>query len=400
MNAVPALPVATRWFYVAALFLAGCTSAFHIGKMPAALPALSVELDLDLVATAWLVSLFSVLSASLGLLVALLAVNAPRTASVAGFVIAGLASLVASYLHDQSHLLMTRALEGLGWILVAITVPMLLAAVSSPRDRPLVMGIWGAFLPVGMAFSLWITPSILAIGDWRLLWQITGSSSLLAGVVIWAASRHSTVIKAQRWTWSEIHRTLWRPVPLLMFGCFLVYSAQFLALFSFLPTILLESFAIDLTLSANLVAIAIGCNLSGNVMAGWLLRKGVKASRLLLVAMVGLGGFAALVFGGQLPLSLTFVAAVGFAAVGGLIPGTLFALAQQVVSRPALAGIVIGLITQAAGIGQLLGPPALASVVEWAGTWSAALLFTTFVSVGGCICALVLERIGLEPARS
>jgi len=116
--------------------------------------------------------------------------------------------------------------------------------------------------------------------------------------------------------------------------------------------------------------------------------------------MIGLGGFAALVFGGQLSLSLTFLAAIGFAAVGGLIPGTLFALAQQVVSRPALAGIVIGLITQAAGIGQLLGPPALASVVEWAGTWSSALLFTTFVSVGGCICALVLERIGLEPARS
>ncbi|MBX2823181.1 MAG: MFS transporter [Gammaproteobacteria bacterium] len=387
-------PLNTSWLRVAILFAAGCTSSFHIGKIPGALPALTTELNLTLVSAAWLVSLFSVLSAVFGLLVSLVAGGSPRNAAVAGFTIAGLASLVGSGLHSAVALLISRSLEGVGWILIAITVPMLLATVSSVRDKPLVMGIWGAFLPVGMALSLWVSPAVLALSGWRMLWQLTGACSLLAGLVVWIIARRRVSSGARRWTWLEVRQTVLRPIPVLMFVCFFVYSAQFISLFSFLPTLLLEGYSIELALSAETVAIAIAFNVVGNVAAGWMLRRGSQASTLLLIAMIGCGVCAAIVFSQQFSLTVTVIAAIGFAATGGLVPGTLFALAQRVVARPALAGIVLGLITQAAGIGQLLGPPALATVVEWGGSWTHAILVTTLVSLSGAICARRLA--GLE----
>ena len=47
---------------------------------------------------------------------------------------------------------------------------------------------------------------------------------------------------AQRLSRADVLDTVWRPAPLLMACCFLAYSAQFLAVISFFPTLLLERY--------------------------------------------------------------------------------------------------------------------------------------------------------------
>lgn len=392
--------VETQWLRVAILFVAGCTSAFHVGKIPTALPELTQQLELTLVGASLIVSVFSMLSAALGLLVGVYAVTACRAAVLTGFLFAGVASLVGTSSENLSVLLITRTVEGLGWILVSVTMPVLLAAVSSQRDRPLVMGIWGAFMPFGMATTLLLSPVVLDAGGWRLLWQICGIASVGAGVAVAITSRTVVLPDPVRLKFADIVTTVWRPAPLLMFGCFLTYSAQFLALTSFLPTLLLERYPISLAMTARWVAIVVAANILGNVAGGWLLRRGYTAATLLSAAMCLMGLFAATIFSGVLPLGITIFAAMAFTAVGGLIPGTLFANAQNVVSTPVLVGVVIGLILQAAGLGQLVGPPMMTALVEWEGDWFAAMIYTSLISLAGLACALGLTRVPMVPPES
>ncbi|MBM3511529.1 MAG: MFS transporter, partial [Alphaproteobacteria bacterium] len=59
-------PPATRWSAVAALIAVGLLGSFQIGKLPAAIPEMRVDLALSLVAAAWVVSMLTTTTASLG----------------------------------------------------------------------------------------------------------------------------------------------------------------------------------------------------------------------------------------------------------------------------------------------------------------------------------------------
>lgn len=381
-------------------FIAGCTAAFHVGKIPTALPELIVQLNLNLVGASLIVAMFSILSACLGLLVGIYAVAACRGAALTGFLLTGVASLVGTSSGDLSFLLLTRAAEGLGWILVAVAMPVLLANVSSQRDRPLVMGIWGAFMPVGITSALLLSPTVLDAGGWRLLWQFSGIASLVACISVALVSRAVVLPPQVRLKRKDIVNTIWRPAPFLMFGCFLTYSALFMAVTSFLPTLLLDRYPITLASTALWAAIVVAANGVGNVAAGWLLRRGYTASTLLIVSMCLMGLFTAALYSGLLSLRLTVFSAIVFTAVGGLVPGTLFASAQRIVSTPVLAGVVIGFILQAAGLGQLIGPPLMTTMVELMDSWVAAAAYTTSVSLFGLVCALFLIRVPMKPPNN
>ena len=56
----------TSWLVVFAAFMAGVIGAGHIGKVPAALPAIRAELGLGLVLAGWVVSAFSATGMVLG----------------------------------------------------------------------------------------------------------------------------------------------------------------------------------------------------------------------------------------------------------------------------------------------------------------------------------------------
>jgi len=169
---------ATQWVRVGALFLAGCSSAFHIGKVPAALPVLSAEMDLSLLESSFIVSVFSVLVSIFGLLIGFFATWITyKRAALLGLVVASIASVVGANTNTLAMLLVSRSLEGLGWILAAVSIPALMVAASELKHRPVVLGLWGAFLPTGAATFLLLSPWILSLLDWKSLWLLAGCGS-------------------------------------------------------------------------------------------------------------------------------------------------------------------------------------------------------------------------------
>lgn len=160
--------------------------------------------------------------------------------------------------------------------------------------------------------------------------------------------------------------------PLLLAGCFALYSLMFFALFSFLPVLLMERMNIRYGTAGILSALATASNIIGNVSAGYLLARGARRSVLLVAAYLAMGfsgpGIFLQIFGDTPTLLLCIL----FSAVGGLIPAVLISSIPLLAPSAALIPVVTGLVMQGSNLGQVAGPVAVGSAVEAYG-WTAAL---------------------------
>jgi len=146
-------PQHTQWSVVLLLFAAGCSVALHIGKVPSALPEIRSLWQLTLTQSGLIVSLYSLLIALSGLLLGVLVRRMGYVGfAIAGVSVVGVASVAGAFVQSLPLLLLTRAMEGFGWIVTVVAFPSLLAALSHPSDRVLVMGIWAAWLPASLRF--------------------------------------------------------------------------------------------------------------------------------------------------------------------------------------------------------------------------------------------------------
>ena len=106
------------WRPVALLVATGVVAAFHIGKIPLSLNYLQSDFGFDLVMAGWVASLFAVMGAVCAVLLSFtLSVFGLKPMLLSGLMISMCASLLGGMTPDVSWLLVTRAFEGLGFIL-------------------------------------------------------------------------------------------------------------------------------------------------------------------------------------------------------------------------------------------------------------------------------------------
>ena len=191
--AVAALDQATRWTYVGLLLACGIGASMQVGKVPPALGFIQRDLHLGLVAAAWVISMFSVVGASLGCLAGSVVDRlGPHRAAAGGLICIAAASLAGSFAPVPWVLLVSRALEGMAFVLVVVAIPSLLVASASETDRRFVPALWGIYMPTGMAISLATAQPVLRAYGWRVLWQIDAAVLLLLGLGL-------LVTPARRW---------------------------------------------------------------------------------------------------------------------------------------------------------------------------------------------------------
>lgn len=376
--------------------MSGCSVALHIGKVPAALPGLGEQLQLTLTQSGLVVSLYALMIATLGFVLGLLVRRMGYVAfAITGLALVGLGSLAGSFSSTLQWLVFTRVLEGLGWIMSAIAFPSMLTALAASGDRQLVLGIWGGFVPAGAGAMLVVAPWLQQLGGWQLSWQVAGAASLLALVVVWIVTRSRVpdMQALQEGGRVEPMVELKKPVIWLYSLCFLFYSFQFVGVTSFLPTLFIDTSSWSIASTSRLAALVVLCSVSGNIAAGYLLRRGAGSVLLLIVGAVVMGASALVVFNEAFGLTIRILFAFMFTAFGGLIPGTLFASVPRVADNPVAIGLLIGLILQFAGIGQLMGGFLVPAVVEFFHSWQAGGLICLAMAVAGCIAAVLIPRL-------
>ena len=383
----------SSWPRIWVAFLAGCVAAFQIGKTFASLTLIIDELSLSLVQAGLILSLFSLIAAIAGAGFGLLSdrIGHLRMA-LTGLALSAAGSFLGALVSSIELLLLSRLLEGFGFILAIVALPSLISRSASDSDRPLAMGLWGAFMPAGIGMSMLITPLLVDWHGWRGLWNDVGIMLLLWAVVLYLGFRRSPAQPGIRLNSAEFIGSILRAGPLLVVAGFVCYSSLYQSLTAFLPTMLVTDYEVPLAQAARFGAFVVVGNIIGNIGAGWLISRGFRPWKLLTISFLAMGLFASLVFSTATDPVLKVVAGFLFSTFGGMFPGTAFVLAARYSPSPSQMALMAGFMLQGAGIGQTIGPLMVSSAVEYFSDWNMANGVVIAMAAIGLSCALLLRR--------
>lgn len=381
----------TDWRLVALLIGAGLLSAFQVGKAAIAIPQLRQDLGLGLAEASWVVGAYGAIGALTGAAAgALIARMGARAALVAGLLTMAGGSAAGAFAGSLAQLLAARLAEGCGFLAVVIAAPAILNRVTAPHDRNLCFAFWGAYMPVGTAVMMMAGPALMQSG-WRLLWLVNGALACIYAIVLLRSVDHQESDSAPEsgaGSLRNVAQVITAPGPLLLGLAFGVYTFQYFALTTLLPTLLVERLGLSLAEAGFVSALVVLANAAGNLSAGGLMRLGIP---LWATAGAGFVCVALFSFGVFSDLSTLWVClfAAASLAVSGTIPASIFAGAPRLASASHLP-VTLGLIMQASNLGQLLGPIALAAWIERL-SWSASPAVFILVGVTGLLIAVALR---------
>ena len=381
--------------------LAGISAALHIGKLPPALPVLRESLDISLLQAGFLLSLVQVAGMTLGLAMGALAdaVGARRT-MVFGLVLLSAASCAGGAATTAPALLALRALEGVGFLLASLPAPGLIRRLVQPARLAGMLGLWGAYMPFGTAAALLLGPAFIAATGWPGWWWLLASLSGAMALCLWLvvpAAADARIAGTAAGLRVRIARTLGSPGPWLASTAFAVYSAQWLAVIGFLPTIYAQA-GLPTAYVAVATALAAAVNMIGNIGSGRLLQRGWRAPVLLQCGYVAmaLGAIVAFAPWGEAGSGASALVRYGgvllFSAVGGLVPGTLFSVAVRVAPDEGSVSTTVGWLQQWSAFGQFAGPPLVAWAAAWAGGWHVMGWITASFALAGMGIATAIAR--------
>jgi predicted MFS family arabinose efflux permease len=319
-----ARPGTTAWLMVFLAITAGILAATQVGKAHIALPAIRSDLALSLVAGSWLISAMNFLGLFGASLVGILAARYGFRRFISlGLVVLAAFGFYGSTATSEMPLVISRFFEGVGFMMVIIGAPSLIAAVTQEKDRRFALGAWGAFMPGGIALATWLGPSVMAHAGWRGLWAWGAALLLVFAVFFEVLTRRAKGLAGgmpKGRSIREILLALTNPGAVclaLIFGC---YTLQHLGIMALFPSFFKDRFHLPAQDIGQLDSIAMTSNILGNVAAGFLLQRGLSRSflmqgALLVMALCGLG-----IFSLNLPWQGSFAFAFLLCCVVGSFP--------------------------------------------------------------------------------
>ena len=395
-------PRATHWPAVLAGALCGVAIAVNVGKVPLALGALREELSLSLVQAGWVAAMLNTLAVAAALGFGLVAgrVGALRMV-LAGLLLGSLASLAGLAVDSFAGLMLSRFVEGAGFLAVAVAAPALVSVAAAPADRRFAFGVWSSYMPAGAGLAMLATPWLLPLAGWRGLWLAAAAVLLLAAAAVWSQRAHyadagpsSHALPA-----GPALAVLRQPLPWLLALAFGAWALQHFALIVWLPTYLREQRGLAPVSVALLCALMLLANVPGNLIGGALVQRGHSRGRLvagahLLTGLCGLG-----LAQEAWPDGLRYGLCVALSFIGGLIPAAVMSSSTVLAHNPRQIGALQGLIMQGSQLGQFVGTPLIAWVVASSGQWASARWVTGGAALLGLALGLAASRCERALAR-
>src|SRR5690606_28997826 len=168
------------------VFGIGVSCALHVGKLPVAIPALQAALELTLIEAGFLLSIVQLAGMTIGLLVGLVADRlGPRRVMQIGLLLLASGSAWGAMSVTVAGLLVSRAVEGLGFLLAVLPAPGLLRQrVAHGPTLSRALGWWGAYMPLGTSIALLLGAALIGAAGWRAAWALLAVVSLLAWCIL------------------------------------------------------------------------------------------------------------------------------------------------------------------------------------------------------------------------
>lgn len=364
--------------------------------MPPSIPSIRDDLGASLRDAGWLLSMVYLTAAVGGMVIALI-VNriGHRRLVVLGTALCFIASFAGAFAGSIGLLLVWRFLEGLGFVIVTVSIPTLILRVTDQADRNRAMTIWTCYMPVGAGSMMLMAAIVLPGASWRAAWLVAAVASalMLGALLLRAVPRRE--LDAQPTTRRPILHGMAEVAtsggPIAIALCFGAYAACWLAVVGFLPTLQVERLGFSTSVAAVVTAVVAIVNVAGCLGAGWLLHHGLSRGMVIAGTALTMAFCAAGIFVDGVPDLLRLVLAGVYSAVVGLVPGALFTALPVHAPRLELVGASTGLLLQGSNLGGLIGPPITGMLVA-SGGWPAAAWLTSTALAGVALAGLFLHQ--------
>ncbi|HEY4169297.1 MAG TPA: MFS transporter [Reyranella sp.] len=265
----------TSWPRLLLIYAIGVVAAGQLGIVPPLVPALQAELGLSLATAGAVISIVTLVGGLLGLPAGAFAERIGHARAFRlGLLVMAIAAALCATAQGASLLLAARTLAGVGYLLVVVAGPSLMAALAERRHQPLALSLWGTFVPVGIALAGIATASF-AYAGWRLLFAV--DAALLVAALLAASKLRSPSSHAGDWQMPP--GSLPAAFPLAV--SFFCFALLFLALAGMLPAYLVEQRDMTAAVAGQTVAVATALGIVGSFAAAGLMHRGVTPGRLI-----------------------------------------------------------------------------------------------------------------------
>ena len=388
----------TPWGLVLILVGAGIISAFQVGKVPPLLPDIKTDLNISLFYAGWILSVFNITGLILGTCTGAIADTiGHRRLLMLGIALQALGSFSGSFATSFNLLILTRLIEGTGFLAVVVSTPTLIFQVVRKKDVKIALSMWTCYLPAGVTLVMLIIPFMSKFSDWRSVWQI--NSFLLIVFLILLINSTSDITPFQRKNKlsiknliTDIIKTSTSAGPLLLALIFTTYALQWLAVMGFLPTLLIERFGFSKSTASILTAVMVGMNIIGNLAGGLFLKIGIKRWALIAFASFVMGCCSFAIYSGT-TFCINYAGCLLFSLIGGLVPASVIGGAPVYAPSDKLISTTTGMLIQGGQSGQVFGPTILAWIVSTTGTWNSGFFFLGSVAGLGVIFSFGLAKL-------
>lgn len=376
---------------------AGIVVVMNLFKVSASLSLLTADLGIDASAGSWLITVCTVVAVVLVLPAGGLADRfGPKRVGLVGLICAALGSAAGAFCNELGPLLATRAVEGIGYALIGVVSPALIAQAFPPEKRGVPMAIWSCWMDLGMLAVLnvanfFIDPAV--VSSWTNLWWLCAVLIAVVAVVYAFAVKEAPRPPAgEGEPGPSLAQGLKSPATWMVALVFFLYNIGVLSLLTLAPLFCQTQFGLGPAEANSYTSLLTLGMISGAFATGLVLVR-VKTLHgrivLLVVSMV----LAALVLGWA--YVYTFDQIVAFMLLGGLalsiMPAVGFTIVPETAATPAFAGLSIGLFMLMGNLAGF-GTPLIGALLE-SSPATVALVLVVVNLVGAALALMLLTRV-------
>lgn len=382
------------WLITIVVFLAGVIFSAGNFKVPPTMIVVLDEMNVGVAAGGWLMSM-GVLA---GIILALPAGGimmkiGPKKLGLFALGSALIGNIIGAIAPSFTVLMLGRLIEGIGFGLIGVVAPAIIAVWFPPEKRGLPMAIWSIWIGVGMLFIFNATNAVLPAFGWRGDWWLI--SILMAGIM----ALFAWLVEVPEAETGEQKQPTAAPVSMadgfkspsswLLGLVFAVFAFGVGALTTFVPTFLVEEVGMSVA-TANMTSsvVTIGM-ITGGIIMGFVINAVKDRSILLVISMIITAIFMYLTFKVTSPaMVMPFMFVIGLAYQ--MIPPIVFTVAPDTAVSPSTIGISMGIVILGQNLASFISPVLIGAVVENSqGNWDAATTPLIIAAIIGVIASIL-----------
>ena len=376
------------WVILAVAYIASVAAPLSQSKIPPVMPVLMEAFNLSLTSTGLLMSVFAITGILLALPAGLILQRLGL--KVTGLIATGclvIGSVLGALATTSGMLLFSRSVEGVGMGLIAVAAPTAIAMWFPPQKQGTPMGIWATWAPLGSILMFVLAPWMAGAFGWRSIWWFSAAFALLAFGLVLVFMRMPPGIptvsqladKAAREKLLDVKHALANRDIWYLAALFGLFNLSLTAVSTYLPTFLttLRGYTMNsaaFTASLPMIAVMIFAPLAGILSDKIGSRKMLFTWPLLAIAVL-----IPLPF--QVSNALIPIMMILNGLIVGAVPTAVFSAAPEIMRKPELAGLGLGVISLGQSLGMFIGPILFGGLVEQFNWTAASLAMFPFILV-------------------